>query len=214
MIGNVVDYDKKFRDDFPRFNPSLDPVLKKYLHFVKGSNVLDLGIGQGQNSIPLANLGFNVTGVDYSSKCIDICKSNCPNLDLIRCDIRKFDIVKNHFDLIMSRAVLHFFHKDDFYNIIDSIKAGLVKGGLVYISVFSIDEFSLSSKYSKGCFDLLDRNILHNLDNDTYVSFFTKDEILSLFDGFEVFSISDSCFLDISGSKPHYHGMISFLGRK
>ena len=83
MIGNPVDYDKKFQGNFPIFPAKLDPELKRYLHLVPGKEVLDLGIGQGMNSIPLAELGFNVTGVDYSTKCLEICKNNCRKITKI-----------------------------------------------------------------------------------------------------------------------------------
>ena len=79
MIGNPVNYDKKFKDNFPNFPAKFDLALKRYLHLIPGKEILDLGIGQGTNSIPLAKLGFNVTGVDYSTKCLEICKNNCNN---------------------------------------------------------------------------------------------------------------------------------------
>ena len=123
MIGNPVDYDKKFKKNFPIFPPKFDIELRRYLSLLKGKDVLDLGIGQGRNSIPLSNLGFNVTGVDYSTKCLDICKENCSNLNLIKSDIRNFCIEKDKYDLILSRCVLHFFHKDDSYKIMDSMSS-------------------------------------------------------------------------------------------
>ena len=83
MIGNPVNYDKKYKEDFPIYPAKLDVDLKKYLNLVPGKEVLDLGIGQGMNSIPLVELGYNVTGVDYSSKCLEICKNSCPKLNLI-----------------------------------------------------------------------------------------------------------------------------------
>ena len=92
MIGNPVDYDKKYKGEFPKFLSKMDFELKKYLKLIDGKEVLDLGIGQGQNSIPLANLGFTVTGVDYSNNCLDICKSNCPELNLVQSDARSFKI--------------------------------------------------------------------------------------------------------------------------
>ena len=88
MIGNPVDYDKKFKENFPKFPAKLDLELKRYLNLVPGKEVLDLGIGQGRNSIPLTELGFNITGVDYSTKCLEICKNTCKKLNLVQSDIR------------------------------------------------------------------------------------------------------------------------------
>lgn len=56
--------------------------------------------------------------VDYSTKCLDICKSNCDKLNLVKSDIRNFNIEKDKYDLIHSRFVLRFLHKKDSYEII------------------------------------------------------------------------------------------------
>ena len=44
MIGNPVDYDKKFKENFPIFPAKFDSELKRYLNLVPGKEVLDLGI--------------------------------------------------------------------------------------------------------------------------------------------------------------------------
>lgn len=214
MIGNPVDYDKKYKGEFPILSPKMDFELKRYLKLVNGKNVLDLGIGQGQNSIPLANLGFNVTGVDYSNNCINICKSNCPGLNLIHSDIRNFEIEKNTFDLILSRCVLHFLHKEDAYEIMHSMKNNLKNNGLIYINVFSIEDPMFKKHLSSDNFELLDNNVFHNKVNDTYISFFTKDEILDVFSGLKTVYVSQEYSLDLGHGEPHYHGVIKYIGMK
>ena len=177
-------------------------------------NPVDLGIGQGQNSIPLANLGFNVTGVDYSNNCINICKSNCPGLNLIHSDIRNFEIEKNTFDLILSRCVLHFLHKEDAYEIMHSMKRNLKNNGLIYINVFSIEDPMFKKHLSSDNFELLDNNVFHNKVNDTYISFYTKDEILDIFSGLKTVYVSQEYSLDLVHGEPHYHGVIKYIGMK
>ena len=212
MIGNPVNYDKK--DKLPIFPAKLDTELKRYLNLIPGKEVLDLGIGQGRNSIPLAELGFNVTGVDYSTKCLEICKNTCPKLHLIQSDIRTFSIEKNKYDFISSRCVLHFFHKDDTYKIINNIKASIKTKGLVYICVFSLEDPKLIRHTHSSDFEVLENNILHNIVNDTYVSFFSKDEILTLFSDFKTIFISEEYCLDQGGDTPYYSGIIKYIGQK
>lgn len=214
MIGNPVNYDKKYKDKFPIFPAKFDPELRRYINLLKGKEVLDLGIGQGHNSIPLAKQGFNVTGVDYSEKCIEICKNNCSTLNLVKSDIRKFNIEKDKYDLISSRFVLHFFHKDDCFEIINNIKENIKQNGLIYIYVFSTEDpkfilFSNSSEYEK-----LENNIFHNLVYNTFVSFFTKEEIQNLFSDFETISISEEYCLELEEKEAHYAGFIKYIGRK
>lgn len=214
MIGNPVDFDKKFKDTFPTPDTTFDADLKQYLSLVSGKNVLDLGIGQGKNSIFLSDLGFNVTGVDYSSKCLHICKLNCPKLELVKGDIRLFDIEKNKYDLILSSCVLHFLHKDDSYKIMQSMKDNISQNALVYLSVFSTQDPKFNEVSSSEYFDVLDNNVFHNKINDSFLSFFTEEEILDIFSGFTTIFVSDRYSLDLEHGKPHYHGVIKYIGRK
>ena len=214
MVGNPVDYDKKFKDNFPIFPSKLDVELRRYLDLIPGKNVLDLGIGQGRNSIPLAKLDFNVSGVDYSTKCLNICRENCPNLNLIQSDIRKFNIENDKYDLILSTYVLHFLHKDDSYNIINSIKENLKINGLVYIGVFSKEDPKFNKHLNSSDMELLDNNIFRNKLNDTYISFFTKDEILKLFKDFKTLYVSQEYSLEQNNDSPHYAGIIKYIGMK
>ena len=214
MIGKPVDYDKKFKDKFPIFPAKLDVELKRYLNLISGKNVLDLGIGQGRNSIPLAKLGFNVTGVDYSTKCLNICQKNCPNLNLIQSDVRNFNIEKNKYDLILSTYVLHFLHKEDSYDIIKSMKDNLKINGLIYICLFSTEDPKYNKHLNSNDMELLDNNIFRNKLNDTYISFFTKNEILSLFEGFKTLYISHEYSLELNNNDSHYSGVIKYIGKK
>ena len=214
MIGNPVDYEKKFKENFPKFPSKLDLELKRYLNLVPGKKVLDLGIGQGRNSIPLAELGFNVTGVDYSTKCLEICKNTCNKLNLVQSDIRTFDIEKYKYDMILSGYVLHFLHKNDSYQIIKNIKNNIKNNGIVYISVFSLEDPKFSKHSTSSDFEILDNNILHNKVNDTYVSFFSKDEVLNLFSDFKTIFVSEEYCLEQNVETPRYAGVIKYIGQK
>ena len=214
MIGNPVDYDKKFKENFPKFPAKLDLELKRYLNLVPGKEVLDLGIGQGRNSIPLTELGFNITGVDYSTKCLEICKNTCNKLNLVKSDIRTFDIEKDKHDMILSGYVLHFLHKNDSYQIIKNIKNNLKNNGIVYISVFSLEDPRFNKPSTSSDFEILDNNILHNKVNDTYVSFFSKDEVLNLFSDFKTIFVSEEYCLEQNVETPHYAGVIKYIGQK
>ncbi len=214
MIGSPVDYDKKFKENFPLHPAKLDWELKRYLNLIHGKEVLDLGIGQGRNYIPLAKLGYHITGVDFSYKNLEICKEICPELNLSRADIRDFEIEKDKYDLISSRCVLHFFHKDDMYAIVHNIKKNLKSNGLVYIQVFSVEDPKLQRYTNSDNFEMLENNIFHNIVNNTFVSFFTKNEILDLFNDFQTISISEEYSLDQGSNTPYYSGIIKYIGQK
>ena len=60
-----VQYDKYYQTEnlFGRPYPEL---IEFYSNIKKKGKLLDLGYGQGRDSIALAKLGFTVTGIDYS----------------------------------------------------------------------------------------------------------------------------------------------------
>ena len=214
MIGNPINYDKKETVKLINTQAKIAPELRRYMKLIKGKEVLDLGIGQGQNSIFLSNFGYQITGVDFSKKSLETASENCPNLNLVQDDIRNFNIGKDKYDLILSSNVLHFLHKDDSYEIIENIKSNLKTNGLAYISVFSIDDTSLDFRKNNPDFYELENNVFHKKSDDTYMSYFSKDEILNLFSDFTTIFISDEYSLDLGHGKPHYHGMIKYVGKK
>lgn len=81
---------------------------------------------------------------------------------------------KNKYDLILSRCVLHFLHKNDSYQIMQNIKNNIKCNGLVYIHVFSLEEPKFIRNSRSSDFETFDNNILNNKINDTYVSFSLK----------------------------------------
>lgn len=182
--------------------PKMAPELRKYIKLLNGKEVLDLGVGKGYNSVLLSNFGFNVTGVDISKEYLKYIEENfdCSNLTLINKDVREFEIEKNKYDLILSSNVLHFIPKEDFLKIIKKIKENLKDDGLIYISVFSKEDPSLK----------LNKDFKEN----TCISYFSKDEILDTFSDFTTILISDEYSLDLGHGKPHYHGMIKYVGKK
>lgn len=51
-------------------------LIKKFSSYIKGRKVLDLGCGPGHHSIVFSQLGFDVTGIDYSTQMIKKAKSD------------------------------------------------------------------------------------------------------------------------------------------
>ena len=124
-------YDKRYRQTYEnnslwetseRTKEVLD-TLKTY-KITKKSNILELGCGEGRDTICLLDNGYNVLGVDYSFAVIDKCNeltdykyvNNFKQLDLIE------NSLNEKFDFIYSVAVIHMFaldeHRNKFYNFI------------------------------------------------------------------------------------------------
>lgn len=69
-MGNIEYWDDKFSN---RSDKPLSPeksLVENILYFKKGS-ILDIACGDGRNTLFLLKNGFNVTGVDFSSKALE-----------------------------------------------------------------------------------------------------------------------------------------------
>jgi tellurite methyltransferase len=105
---------------------------------------LDIAMGEGQNAIYLATLGFEVDGVDISpqlirnalemaSKCGVTIKAEAADLE------DGYGIKKAGYDLIIC---FHYLQR----SLIPQIKQGLRKGGMVVYETFIVDQAKLFGK--------------------------------------------------------------------
>lgn len=98
-------------------------LLKKY-NIIKSDKILDLGCGEGRDSIYLLDSGYNVLAVDYSDTVINKCNELTNNKYIN--NFMQFDLIKDKlndkFKFIYSIAVLHMFvednHRNSFYKCI------------------------------------------------------------------------------------------------
>lgn len=112
----------------------VDKEIKRSLKFLENfspQTVLDLGCGDGSNSLRFAELGAKVTGVDKKRYQI-----NNVNFNFIETDITNFKFEKNY-DLIIACCSLHFLNKQKALRLIKDIKKFTNNKGLNFIVCFS-----------------------------------------------------------------------------
>ncbi len=111
-------------------------LLKKNTALLSGGKALDIAMGMGQNSIFLASKGFDVTGIDLSSNAVNLASKAAEKkgvkINAVQKDILTFPIEKNSYDLIIN---FNFLERE----IIDSVKNGLKKRGLVFFETYTMD---------------------------------------------------------------------------
>lgn len=94
---------KRFREEF-RF---------RVLRNLKGKQVLDIGCGDGHNSIILAKLGARVTGIDISPKSIALAQKRAEingvnhSVRFVCAPVEQAEIPPGSFDIIWGDAILH-----------------------------------------------------------------------------------------------------------
>lgn len=78
---------------------------------VCGPTILDVGCGNGDNAIYLASCGFDVTGIDFSVKAIEIAKRKAKKVGVkasfMALDALKIGTLNKKFDTIIDCGLFH-----------------------------------------------------------------------------------------------------------
>lgn len=156
-----------------------DGFLDKYLKYFKKENflILDLGSGNGTNSLFLLDKGYNVISLDFSSFALKELKEKNQNAKIIEHDLLKdLPFEKESVDLVIADLSLHYFSKEDTLKIINNIDNILKKDGILIARVNSVkelksekinkkieDNFYFINGYNKRFFSSRDINFFFNI---------------------------------------------------
>ena len=101
-------------------------------------NILDIGCGGGLLSEPMTRLGANVTGIDASSKNINIAKLHAKKNKLkinYLCSSPEKLKIKKKFDVILNMEIVE--HVEDINFFINSCSKLLKKNGLMFVATLN-----------------------------------------------------------------------------
>ncbi len=115
---------------------------------LNAGRILELGAGSGRVSLPLARLGFEVTGLELSPKMLELGREHAAsdgvNVNFVLGDARDFDLAKK-FPLVIApfNALMHLYTLSDQDKALGCIKAHLELGGVfafdVYVPNFGLE---------------------------------------------------------------------------
>ncbi|HEX7017865.1 MAG TPA: class I SAM-dependent methyltransferase [Patescibacteria group bacterium] len=123
---------------------SLEPkqaqLIQEFSSKIKGKKVLDLGCGPGHDSYLFAELGYEVTGLDYSSEMIKQAKKlkeTTKNISFIVGDMTQLDTYfePNTFDAVWASASLLHIPTSQIEKVLAGIANVSAPGANVYISL-------------------------------------------------------------------------------
>ncbi len=120
--------------------PKMFKVIDSFAREINGKQVLDLGCGPGQDSYCFSKLGFNVTGMDYSSEMIKAAQQlqtvNNPPQFIVG-DMREIITLfsPNTFDAVWASASLLHIPQNDISVVLNGIHSITKNDGRVFIAV-------------------------------------------------------------------------------
>lgn len=132
-----------------RVKPSLfaDAMLHKYME--KGRHLVELGCGNGRDSLYFAKNGLNVTGIDASKVAIDeLRQKNSLDNCVFICDdfVSAESIYQIQYDYCYSRFTLHAINEQQETQILKKAYEMLKEGGYLFIEARSVND----KKYGLG----------------------------------------------------------------
>lgn len=102
--------------------------------FEKGCNLLDVGCGNGRDSVFFADNGMNVTAIDLSREAIFRLKKKSTNVNAVCDNVITSSIFKNQeFDIIYSRFFIHALTEDEESSLLRSCYSAMTVGGRLVI---------------------------------------------------------------------------------
>ena len=115
--------------------------LKEYYHLIKpNSRILDVGCGEGRNSIFLAKQGHIVDAFDISAAGVEkaktIAQTEGVSVNFFCCDLGAF-VFAETYDVVLSHGVLHLPHKEVRDAFIAQMQRNTNCDGLNFVGVFT-----------------------------------------------------------------------------
>ena len=105
-----------------------------------GSDVLEVGCGNGKTLAALKGIGCNVIGVDFSEEAVISCRQLIPDVEVRHGDILDLEFEDCSFDAVVLFHVLEHVLPEDMGKVASEIGRVLRPGGRAYIRSFSVDD--------------------------------------------------------------------------
>lgn len=132
---NVIQSDQKGEYPFAGYQQLMSSLMD-LVQRQGGSRLLDLGLGTGLLAKQLYDLGYAITGIDFSEKMLTLAREKMPQARLVQHDLSlglPSILTEASFDIILSTYALHHLKDQDKANLIRNLVPLLSPGGVIMI---------------------------------------------------------------------------------
>ena len=138
-------------------------------HGINPGYILDIGCGTGNVTIPLAETGFQITGLDMSLEMLSLAEQKARakglSIEWLQQDIRKMEIGSSRFDLVISMTdSLNYMSGDrELGEVFRRVKQCLKPGGWLIFDLNS--HYKLSNVFGNNTFTFMEDDITYIWEN-------------------------------------------------
>jgi len=183
----MPDYESEYRAHANFFGVDPEPLLVLRAHLIPGGGrVLDIGVGQGRNALPLARQGLRVTGLDLSESAVEMTRQRARDagldLDLWCGDVHDY-APREPFDAVLVLGLLMTLEPSETRRLLVRIASWSRPDALLFVTAWHTGDprFAAMAESATsvvpGCF---------RLPGGELRTFLRPDEILDLVSGWEV----------------------------
>lgn len=183
----------------------MENAIKKYS--IAPCKAIDIGAGEGRNSLYLSEIGFDVIAIEPSEvgakKILQQSKDKNSDISVYQTDFLSVAPKLSNVGFVVSLTALEHMEYDYMLKSILVIKQIMQPGGYIYIVAFTEDDpgFKKDSKNASECAMFIKH-------------YFKKDELRNLFSDFDVLEYSEYMKEDSTHGPLHYHGKAKLVARK
>jgi tellurite methyltransferase len=211
----VKDYDKMYSGDMLYWGETPSDLVRQFAELAPEGRALDLGMGEGRDVLYLAQLGYDVTGVELSGPGIARCQQRANELGreikTVCADVRAYEIPARRYAIIVCNALFQFIDKKDARKLVGRIANGLKKGGIFLCQTFTIDDpyYKVHRRKSKEIAAGVFRDGAGNI-----FSLYGYGELLQLCSELRPIYYREYDFYDTLHQPAHWHGVVDYVGRR
>jgi ubiquinone/menaquinone biosynthesis C-methylase UbiE len=129
--NKIVEEYVKIRD---RDEKILRKFLEKFLKYLKGKRILDVGCGPGRDVKYFKERGYDPVGIDLSAEMIKFARKTC-DAEFKIMDMRALEFADSSFDGAWCSASLFHLPRKDFKRVLKEIRRILKLQGILFISM-------------------------------------------------------------------------------
>ncbi len=155
---------------------AVDKSVVNFYNFIKlkKGNFLDLGCGNGRNTLFFSKKGFDSMGIDFSPSAIKICKRKSSKEKFVSGDVLEYPFLKYNYDVVLDAGCLHHIRKKYWSKYRKNLLKTIKKDGYFYLH--GISDCKENKKLPKH-----PKKRKWVLKNGHYTGFFSKKDIVDFF---------------------------------